>query len=137
LLYYKLETNAESNPEGLSSLLKVLPTAPITITTITTTTITTTTTTTIFTHHHHHHHHHHRHTQVMTQLSDAPKYFIAKLSFSPVHAELATRGRHLRAQRPLYWKQQQAAVAAHWPTMPDVLSSIITEYAEPTPEDMW
>jgi hypothetical protein len=60
--------------------------------------------------------------------------FVAKLS--PVNAELATRGRQLRAQLPAYLEQQRALAIAHCP-LPAVLQPIVYGLAAPTPEDMW
>ena len=72
--------------------------------------------------------------KVMVMLADAPAYFIAKLS--PQHAELAMRGRQLRAQLPAYVEQQRALVLAHCP-LPAVLQPLVAAYAATTPEDMW
>jgi hypothetical protein len=72
--------------------------------------------------------------KVMVILDDAPAHFIAKLS--PQHAELCTRGRHLRALLPSYLEQQRAAVIAHCPLLA-VLQSLVAKYAVTTPEDMW
>jgi hypothetical protein len=72
--------------------------------------------------------------KVMVLLADAPLAFVAKLS--PAHAELATRGRQLRAQLPSYLEQQRALVVAHCP-LPTALQPIVYGLAAPTPEDMW
>ena len=70
----------------------------------------------------------------MVMCDDAPNFFIARLS--PQHAELATRGRQLRAQLPEYLDQQRASVFAHCP-LPAVLQPLVAAYAATTPEDMW
>jgi hypothetical protein len=72
--------------------------------------------------------------KVMVLLDDAPANFIRKLS--PPHTDICTQGRQLRAQLPLYLKQQRAAVVAHCP-LPTVLQSLVASYAATTPEDMW
>jgi hypothetical protein len=72
--------------------------------------------------------------KIMVMLDDAPPAFVAKLS--PAHAELATRGRHFRAQLPSYLEQQRALVVAHCP-LPAVLQPLVGAYAATTPEDMW
>jgi hypothetical protein len=72
--------------------------------------------------------------KVMVLLTDAPPDFVAKLS--PMHAELATRGRQLRAQLPSYLEQQRALVVAHCP-LPAALQPLVYGLAVPTPEDMW
>jgi hypothetical protein len=72
--------------------------------------------------------------KVMVLLEDAPADFKARLS--PQHAELATRGKLLRAQLPIYLEQQRAAVVNHSP-LPAVLQSLVVAYAVPTPGDKW
>jgi hypothetical protein len=72
--------------------------------------------------------------KVMVLLADAPPDFVAKLS--PAHAELATRGRQLRAQLPSYLEQQRGLVVAHCP-LPAALQPIVYGLAMFTPEDMW
>jgi ankyrin repeat protein len=72
--------------------------------------------------------------KVMVLLADAPPDFVAELS--PVHAELATRGRQLRAELPSYLEQQRALVVAHC-SLPAALQPIVYGLAAPTPEDMW
>jgi hypothetical protein len=72
--------------------------------------------------------------KTMVMLDDAPPEFVANLS--PVHAELSTRGRHLRAQLPSYLEQQWAMVIEHCP-IPTVLQSIVSAYVKTTPADMW
>jgi hypothetical protein len=72
--------------------------------------------------------------KVMVLLADAPSDFVAELS--PMHAELATRGRQLRPQLPSYLEQQRALVVAHC-SLPAVLQPIVYGLAAPTPEDMW
>ena len=67
-------------------------------------------------------------------LGDAPATFIARLS--PLHANIAMRGRQFRAQLPSYLEQQQDSVVAHCP-IPAVLQSIVAAYAATTPGDMW
>jgi hypothetical protein len=72
--------------------------------------------------------------KVMVLLVDAPSDFITKLL--PQHAELATRGRLIRALRPAYLEQQRALLAAHCPLLA-VLFPLVAAYAVPTSEDMW
>jgi ankyrin repeat protein len=72
--------------------------------------------------------------KVMVMLDDAPPAFVAKLSTA--HAELTTRGRHLRTQLPSHLEQQRASVLKHCP-LPAVLLPIVAEYAATTPEDMY
>jgi ankyrin repeat protein len=72
--------------------------------------------------------------KVMVLLTDAPPDSMAQLS--PQHAELATRGRQLRALLPSYLEQQWALLTAHCP-LPAVLFPLVAAYAAPTPEDMW
>jgi hypothetical protein len=72
--------------------------------------------------------------KVMVLLADAPPDFVAQLS--PVHAELATRGRQLRAQLPSFLEQQRALVVAHCP-LPADLQPIVYGLAMPIAEDMW
>jgi hypothetical protein len=72
--------------------------------------------------------------KVMVMLDNAPQFFISSLT--PLHAELYTRGRHLRAQLPSYLEQQRAMVVVHCP-LPTVLQSLVAVYAATTPEDMW
>jgi hypothetical protein len=72
--------------------------------------------------------------KVMVLLADAPPNFVAELS--PVHAELATRGRQLRAQLPSYLEQQRVLVVAHCP-LSAALQPIVYGLAVPTAEDMW
>jgi hypothetical protein len=72
--------------------------------------------------------------KVMVLLADAPPDFVTNLS--PAHAELATRGRQLRAQLPSYLEQQRGLVVAHCP-LPAALQPIVSGFAVPTAEDMW
>jgi hypothetical protein len=72
--------------------------------------------------------------KVMVLLGDAPADFIARLS--PQNADIAIRGRQIRALRPAYLEQQLASIETDCP-LPTVLQSIVTTYAEPTPEDVW
>jgi hypothetical protein len=72
--------------------------------------------------------------KVMVLLADALPDFVAQLS--PAHADLATRGRQLRAQLPSYLEQQRALVVAHCP-LPAALQPIVYGLAAPTAEDMW
>jgi hypothetical protein len=70
----------------------------------------------------------------MVLFEDAPADFKAR--HSPQHAELATRGKLLRAQLPIYLEQQRAAVVDHSP-LPAVLQSLVVAYAVPTTREMW
>jgi hypothetical protein len=72
--------------------------------------------------------------KVMVMLDNAPAEFIAKLL--PPHAELAARGRDLRARLPTYLQQQWARVVAHCP-LPVVLQPLVAAYAATTPKEMW
>jgi hypothetical protein len=72
--------------------------------------------------------------KTMVLLADAPANFIAKLS--PKKAELAARGRQLRAVLPVYMEQQRAFVRAHCPLIA-ALQRIVAAYAAPTSEDIW
>jgi hypothetical protein len=72
--------------------------------------------------------------KVMTLLGDAPADFIVKLL--PPHAELATRGRQLRAQLPMYLGLQRAAVVTHCPLIA-ALRPLVLAYAAPTTSDIW
>jgi hypothetical protein len=72
--------------------------------------------------------------KVMVMLSDTPQAIISLLA--PPQAELCTWGRQLRAQLPSYLEQQRAFVIFHSP-LPDVLRSLVAEYAATTAEDMW
>jgi hypothetical protein len=83
--------------------------------------------------------------EIVTKLSAAYADIVAKLQLVCIEcrerglfnlSELTTRGRHFRAQLPLYLEQQRASVAEHCP-LPSVLQSTISEYAATTPEDMW
>jgi hypothetical protein len=69
----------------------------------------------------------------MVMLDDAPATLITWLS--PQHAELCTRDKKLRAQLPVYFKQQRAKIVAHCP-LPTVLQTLVIAYATTTPEDM-
>jgi ankyrin repeat protein len=72
--------------------------------------------------------------KVMVMLGDALPAFVAKLSTA--HAELITRGRHLRMQLPSYLEKQRASIFEYCP-LQSVLNNIIGAYAATTPEDMW
>jgi hypothetical protein len=75
--------------------------------------------------------------KVMVMLEDTPECFTAELALhSTKLAEIATRGRQLRAQLPSYLEQQQASIVTHCP-LPTVLQLLVAEYAVVVPEDMW
>jgi hypothetical protein len=60
--------------------------------------------------------------------------FVAKLL--PQHAELCTRGRHIRARLPAYLEQQRASVRTYC-ALPAVLQTIVTVNAAPIPDELW
>jgi hypothetical protein len=72
--------------------------------------------------------------KLMVMLEDAPAHVISSMSLK--NADICTRGLLLRVQLPSYLEQQRAAVVTHCP-LPDVLRSLVAEYAATTPEDMW
>jgi hypothetical protein len=82
--------------------------------------------------------------RVMVLMDDAPPAFrpytesvpIPEMKVKVEHARIIAQGMKLRARLP-YYKQQQRSLLAAKSRLPNVLLSIVIEYATPTTDDIW